>query len=237
MLTRRHFLLTASAMSLTACASQSPEAAVSRMAPVEPVAPPPPPPMPAMYNAVMTEPFPIPAVPAGVVEPRLWRREVANPHRDYAPGSLVVDPDDAFLYLVQEGGTAMRYGVGVGAAGFDWSGQGVIQYKRKWPRWTPSDEYVARQPKYEPYSIANGGMDAGPDNPLGSRALYIFQDGVDTLYRVHGACEPEYLGKNVSAGCIRMLDQDVIDLFERVSDGVTVTVLPSVKPGRFEGIY
>lgn len=235
MLARRHFLLSASALTLCACASRSPEPVVARMAPVEPIAPPPP--MPAMYGPVVTEPFPIPAVPAGVVDQSLWRQRVKNPHQGYAPGSLIVDPDDTFLYLVEEGGTAMRYGVGVGAAGFDWEGQGVIQYKRKWPRWTPSDEYIARQPQFAPYSVANGGMDAGPDNPLGSRALYIFQNGQDTLYRVHGACEPKFLGQNVSAGCIRMLDQDVIDLYERVPDGSTVTVLRSAKRGRFEGVY
>jgi lipoprotein-anchoring transpeptidase ErfK/SrfK len=96
---------------------------------------------------------------------------------------------------------------------------------------------VARRPELEPYSVANGGMDPGPGHPLGARALYLFQNGVDTLYRIHGACEPEYLGKAVSSGCIRLLDQDVIDLHQRVRHGVTVRVLPSNRPPGLAAVY
>ena len=96
---------------------------------------------------------------------------------------------------------------------------------------------IARRPELEPFSVANGGMDPGPDNPLGARALYLFQNGEDTLYRIHGACEPEYLGKAVSSGCIRLLDQDEIDLRRRVRHGVTVRVLASNRPSGLDSIY
>ena len=131
----------------------------------------------------------------------------------------------------------MRYGVSVGAADFGWNGQAVVQYGRKWPRWKVPAEMIERQPEYAPYSVENGGMDPGPGNPLGARALYLFQNDVATLYRIHGGCEPEYLGQAVSSGCIRMLDQDVIDLYERVPSGTPVTVLQSVKPARLVSLY
>lgn len=193
--------------------------------------------MPAHYGAVMGEPYPVPAIPPGVVAPDLWRQEVANPFRDAAPGTVIVDPDAAFLHLVQPGGTAMRYGVSVGAAGFGWSGEAVVQFRRSWPRWKAPDTMVARRPEFEPYSVANGGMAPGPGNPLGARALYLFENGVDTLYRLHGACEPAYLGKAVSSGCIRLLDQDVIDLDQRVRHGARVIVLPSLKGPPLSTLY
>ncbi|WP_099826916.1 L,D-transpeptidase [Oceaniglobus indicus] len=233
MVTRRTFLATASAAALAACTS--PEAVTRRAGATAPVAPVTP--MPDHYGAITTEPFPIPAVPAGVVDPRLWRQQVANPYPGEAPGTLIVEPDNAFLYLVQDGGRAMRYGVGLGAAGFSWAGTATMQYRRKWPRWTPPDEMVARRPEFEPYSIANGGMPGGPDNPLGSRALYLFQDGKDTLYRIHGGCEPEYLGKFVSSGCVRLLDQDAIDLHDKATDGAKVIVQPSEKANTFGAVY
>ena len=125
----------------------------------------------------------------------------------------------------------MRFGVSVGAAGFAWSGTARLQFQRKWPRWKVPAEMVARQPELEPYSVANGGMDPGPDNPLGSRALYLFQNGVDTLYRTHGDADPWELGKAaVSSGCIRMLDQDVIYLYDRSVHGASVIVMASTKP-------
>lgn len=169
----------------------------------------------AMYAARPEESFPLPAVPFEKIDPVYYRQVVDDPTGSL-PGTIVVDTGNHFLYLVQERGKAMRYGVGLGRAGFEWAGRGVIQYKRKWPRWTPPDEMVARQPDLEPYSIANGGMDPGLDNPLGARALYIFQNGEDTLYRIHGSPEWWTIGKSVSSGCVRMLNQDVIDLYDRV---------------------
>ncbi|MFV0383946.1 L,D-transpeptidase [Paracoccus sp. (in: a-proteobacteria)] len=227
---RRNFLTAASAALLSACARSEPEAYETLPSPAMQL-------LPARYGAVTDEPFPVPAVPQGIIPPDLWRQEVANPYPDQPAGTVVVDPDRAMLHLVQENGAAMRYGVGVGAAGFGWAGDAVMQFKRKWPRWTPPDEMVARRPDLEPYSIANGGMAGGPGNPLGARALYLFQNGEDTLYRIHGACEPQYLGQAVSSGCIRLLDQDAIDIYERVPHGAKVVVLPSLWKEGARGIF
>ncbi|WP_102110171.1 L,D-transpeptidase [Oceaniglobus roseus] len=233
MITRRALIATASAATLTACTSP---AAVTRRAPVEePAAPPAP--VPPGYGAITDEPFPVPAVPPGVVDPKLFRTEVQNPYPDEPAGTIIIEPDNAFLYLVQGEGRAMRYGVGLGAAGFSWAGVAKMQYRRKWPKWTPPDSMIERRPEFAPYSAANGGMPGGPGNPLGARALYLFQDGKDTLYRIHGACEPQYLGKFVSSGCVRLLDQDAIDLYDRATDGAKVIVQPSQKANRFGVVY
>jgi lipoprotein-anchoring transpeptidase ErfK/SrfK len=106
----------------------------------------------------------------------------------------------------------------------------VVQYKREWPRWKVPNDMLARQPELEPYSIANGGMEPGLNNPLGARALYLFENGEDTLYRIHGSPEAASIGKAVSSGCIRLLNQDVIDLYDRVPDGARVVVRPSRMP-------
>ena len=177
----------------------------------------------AMYGPMPEEEFPLPAIPIERVDPIYYRQLVADPTGE-RPGSIVVDTNNHFLYLVREGGEAMRYGVGLGREGFAWQGRAVVQYKREWPRWTPPNEMVARQPELEPYSIANGGMDPGLDNPLGARALYIFQDGEDTLYRIHGSPEWWTIGKSVSSGCVRMMNQDVIDLYNRVPNGTPILV-------------
>lgn len=186
--------------------------------------------MPAAYGAVLDEPYPIPAVANGVVPARFWRQRVANPFPNEAPGTLIVDPGTFYLHLVENGGTAMRYGIGVGRQGFSWSGNAVVQYTRKWPRWKAPDDMVARNPKLVPYSVANGGMDPGPLNPLGARALYLFQNGEDTLYRIHGNPEANSIGKAVSSGCIRLLNQDVIDLHGRVKSGAKVVVIQAGMP-------
>ena len=193
--------------------------------------------MPARYGAILTEPFPVPAVPDGVVDPKLWRTEVANPFPFEKPGTIIVDPDAAYLHLVTEGDRALRYGVSVGAAGYGWNGDAVMQFRRKWPVWKAPDSMIERRPEFAPYSVANGGMPGGPGNPLGARALYLFQNKQDTLYRIHGACEPKYLGMAVSSGCIRLLDQDVIDLHDRVQDGAKVIVLASSRHGEFAALY
>lgn len=177
----------------------------------------------SVYGPKPDELFPLPAIPYEKIDPRFYRQMVANPTGE-RPGVLVVDTANHFLYLTYEGGQAMRYGVGLGRQGFEWAGRGVIQYKRQWPRWTPPDEMVARQPELEPYSIANGGMEPGLTNPLGARALYIFQNGVDTLYRIHGSPEWWTIGKSVSSGCVRMINQDVVDLYNRVPNGTPVVV-------------
>ena len=141
-----------------------------------------------------------------------------------APGSVVVNTTQRMLYVTEQGGTAMRYGIGVGREGFAWQGRGVIQWRKKWPRWNPPDEMVARQPELVKYSIANGGMAPGLMNPLGARALYIFEDKQDSLYRLHGNPEWRSIGKAVSSGCVRLLNQDVIDLYDRVPERAPILV-------------
>lgn len=168
-----------------------------------------------MYRAMPEEDFPIPAVDLRRVHPRFYRQEVDDPTGE-RPGTIVVDIDNFYLYLVQPGNRALRYGVGLGREGFSWSGSGVIQWKRRWPTWTPPAEMIARQPELEKYSAENGGMAPGLDNPLGARALYIFQGGRDTLYRLHGTPEFWTIGRAVSSGCVRLMNQDIIDLYDRV---------------------
>jgi lipoprotein-anchoring transpeptidase ErfK/SrfK len=187
-----------------------------------------------MYGPKPDEVYPLPAIPYQKIDPRFYRQMVPNPTGE-RPGVIVIDTATHFLYLTYEGGQAMRYGVGLGRAGFEWAGRGVIQYKREWPRWTPPDEMIARQPELEPYSWRNGGMEPGLKNPLGARALYIFRDGQDTLYRIHGSPEWWTIGKSVSSGCVRMVNQDVVDLYNRVQPGTPILVLGSAVESA--GIY
>lgn len=177
-----------------------------------------------IYGVMSDDGHTLPAIPIGRVDARLLRQEVSYQTQE-KPGTIVVDTQNRYLYLVQAGGTAIRYGVGIGREGFAWSGRGMIQLKRKWPRWTPSDEMVARQPNLRPYSAANGGAEPGLNNPLGARALYIFADGKDTLYRVHGTPDWQSVGKATSSGCVRMLNQDVIDLYDRVGEKTPIVVM------------
>ena len=229
MFTRRSFVALAATAGLAACA-RPPADPVTLTATV-PVFPP----LPDFYGPIDTEPYPIPAIPEGSLAPHLWRQEVANPWPSYARGTIIVDPDDAILHFIESPATAMRYGVGVGAAGFAWEGKARLQFSREC--WKVPETMIARQPQLAPYSVAKGGMDPGPDNPMGARALYLFQDGRDTLYRVHGSASPRELGKAVSQGCIRMLNHDVIDLQERSVHGADVIVLPSMKPGALTQTY
>lgn len=179
------------------------------------------PPRHPQYPALAESTFKVPAVEAETIDPKYVKRRVyyATQH---PPGTIVVDPYAKFLYLVQESGFAMRYGVGVGRDGFGWTGTADIRRKAQWPTWTPPSAMIARQPELKQY---RQGMAAGVENPLGARALYLFQNGKDTLFRIHGTNEPESIGKNVSSGCIRLLNQDVIDLFDRVPVGSKVVVL------------
>lgn len=224
-LTRRRFGVGAVSLAGTAlagCTTVEP----SRKAAAGPTSPAPNRPSAAViraYGPMPDERFPLPAVDISKVPQRFWRQQVAYPTSE-RPGTLVVDTSSFFLHLVQEGGLAMRYGVGLGRAGFAWSGRGRVAYKRKWPRWTPPDEMIARQPELERWSVRNGGMPPGLENPLGARALYIFQGGVDTLYRVHGSPEYWTIGKAVSSGCVRMMQQDVIDLYDRVPPPASIVV-------------
>jgi lipoprotein-anchoring transpeptidase ErfK/SrfK len=180
----------------------------------------------AMYGAVAGEPFPVEAVDLSQVQPQFLRQEVAYQSAE-PPGTVVVDPNSRFLYLVQGNGRALRYGVGVGRVeAFNFRGEAKIGRKAEWPRWTPTPDMIAREPeRYGPY---RGGMAGGVGNPLGARALYLYKDGRDTDYRLHGTIEPWTIGTKVSSGCVRLLNQDVIDLYRRVPLGARVIVLPAV---------
>jgi lipoprotein-anchoring transpeptidase ErfK/SrfK len=164
----------------------------------------------------------VPGVDPATLKPRNVRQLV-----DYAtsekPGTIVVDTNARFIYLVQEGGKALRYGVGVGKEGLEFKGSATVNHKAQWPRWTPTPDMIKREP--ERYKKWASGMEGGTDNPLGARALYLFKDGKDTLYRIHGTNEPETIGEAVSSGCIRMMNQDVMDLYSRVPSGAKVVVL------------
>lgn len=176
------------------------------------------------YGAIPNEKFPIPAVDLKKVPRKFLRRQVKFRTR-HPVGTIIVNTRTFYLHLIQEDGMAMRYGVGLGRAGFDWSGKGVIQWKQKWPKWTPPEEMIEREPELRKWSAENGGMPPGINNPLGARALYIFQNGEDTLYRIHGSPEYWTIGKAVSSGCVRMMNQDIIDLYGRVPSGSTLIVV------------
>jgi lipoprotein-anchoring transpeptidase ErfK/SrfK len=178
----------------------------------------------AMYGPRPDERFALPATDISGVDPRYFRQEVDYPRSDPA-GTLVVDPGNKFLYLVRERGRAIRYGVGVGKAGLAWSGRARVGRKAEWPRWTPTADMIAREP--ERNSPWRQGMPPGLGNPLGPRALYLFDGNRDTLYRIHGTTEPDTIGTNVSSGCIRMFNQDIIDLYGRVPTDTNVVVLPA----------
>ncbi|RUM96770.1 L,D-transpeptidase [Pseudaminobacter arsenicus] len=217
---RRAFLAGAGALFLGGCTTALPTAPTPAL-----VAAPPPPPPPLMYAAMPNEQFPIPAVETEKLDRRFWRQEIDYP-TDEQVGTLIVDTPGKYLYHVLPGGRAMRYGIGVGREGFAWAGRAIVAYKRKWPRWTPPDSMVARQPELEPYSIANGGMGPSLKNPLGARALYIHEGGRDTLYRLHGTPEASSIGNAVSSGCIRLVNQDVAHLYDTVRDGSAIVVIP-----------
>lgn len=178
----------------------------------------------AMYAAYPDGDFVLPPIPYQKIAPQFLRQIVDDPTGEQ-PGTIVVDTKRRFLYLVRQNGKAIRYGVGVGRAGFSWSGRGVIQYKKKWPTWTPPAEMISRQPQLKKFSAENGGMKPGLTNPLGARALYIFQNGQDTLYRLHGSPEWFSIGKQASSGCIRLMNQDIIDLFDRVPEKAPILVV------------
>ncbi|MGY4262942.1 lipoprotein-anchoring transpeptidase ErfK/SrfK [Bradyrhizobium sp. USDA 4519] len=187
----------------------------------------------AAVQAPAPAPVPIP-VPAPRIEtpkaadaPGKFARQVVDYVSHQPPGTVVIDTGNTFLYLVLNGGQAMRYGIGVGREGFTWSGEQVVARKTEWPDWRPPAEMISRQP-YLPRFMAGG-----PGNPLGARAMYLG----DTEYRIHGTNKPDTIGKRVSSGCIRLTNDDVMDLYDRVkvggeSDRASGTSCPSTIPGR-----
>jgi lipoprotein-anchoring transpeptidase ErfK/SrfK len=183
-----------------------------------------------MYAPIATERFPIPGIDLTRIDPVFLRQEVPY-HTAEAPGTIVIDPAAHYLYYTQPYGRAIRYGVGVGKQGFEWNGIATIDSKQEWPDWYPPPEMIERRPDLEPQltQLQSGvGVPGGPTNPLGARAMYLWQDGKDTLYRIHGTVEPYSIGQSVSSGCIRMINQDAIDLYSRVALGTQVKVLPAM---------
>ena len=150
-----------------------------------------------------------------------YERYEVNYTSKEVPGTIIVDTKSRFLYYILPNNRAIRYGVAVGDEAFGWTGESNMQRKAEWPRWIPPKDMLARWPHLAPHA---GGMEGGPDNPLGARALYLYQGGRDTLYRIHGTNEPEKIGQAVSSGCIRMRNIDVIDLYERTKVGAKVIV-------------
>ena len=151
-----------------------------------------------------------------VAEP--YRRHIVEYHRKELPGTIVVDSDARYLYYVMDGGKAIRYGVTVGDEALSWSGVAKVGRMTEWPTWTPTAEIKKRMDV--PDFVASG-----PQNPMGARALYLYDGSKDTMYRIHGTNQPEYIGQAISSGCIRMTNEDVIDLYKRVKTGTVVVVL------------
>jgi lipoprotein-anchoring transpeptidase ErfK/SrfK len=162
--------------------------------------------------------------------PEQYLRHVVDYPRNERPGTILVDTDARYLYYVLPGGKALRYGVAVGEEAMAFSGVATVGRTAEWPDWVPTPEIQARLGPFP------SRIQGGPANPLGARALYLYQGNKDTLFRIHGTNQPEYIGQAISSGCIRMTNGDVIDLFNRVQPGATVVVLPpgqSVSLGPF----
>ena len=195
------------------------------------------PPIPAEYQAIEVpgpdgNPTTIPAVNPDYLVERNRRQRVAynGPEK---PGTIVVDPHARFLYHVLEGGEAMRFGIAVGHAGLGFTGTGTVQRKAEWPDWTPTQNMIRREP--ELYGPVAGGLKGGLDNPLGARALYLYRGGRDTMYRIHGTMDPASIGKSTTAGCIRLFNQDILDLYDETPMGTQVRVRTKAESRRYEG--
>lgn len=177
---------------------------------------------PAHYGAVVDSGLNVPAIPVDKVPPAYQRQLVAY-DTDQPVGSIIIDPSTKHLYLITAPKKALRYGIAVGRSGFGWSGEANIVGRTTWPKWIPPYEMIDRRPELERFRDI--GQPGGLTNPLGARALYLETNGVDYGYRIHGTPEWESIGSNASSGCIRMLNQDVMDLYNRVPDGTHVVVL------------
>ncbi|WP_244488952.1 L,D-transpeptidase [Devosia sp. Root635] len=176
-----------------------------------------------VYGPVPDERFAIPAVNLNKVDPKYLRRTVRYTS-DEAVGTIIVDPRHYYVYRIEGGGQATRYGANVGRAGFLWSGDAYIGRKAEWPIWTPPREMILRQPEAAPYA---NGMPPGLDNPLGARTLYLYQNGKYTLYTIYSTIKPETIGRGVSSGCVGLLTQDMLDLYEKTPVDTKVIVLPA----------
>jgi len=175
----------------------------------------------ANYSARPEERHPLAAMPLDRVKPELRRQEVAYTGGESA-GTIVVNTPERRLYYVLGDGRAIRYGIGVGRAGLALSGGATVGRKGQWPGWTPTQNMIQRDPRNRRYA---GGVPGGMNSPLGARALYLYRGGKDTMFRIHGTNQPNSIGHAVSSGCVRMLNHDVIDLYQRASVGTRVVVI------------
>lgn len=176
---------------------------------------------PTIYAARSDGRYTVPALPVDQI-PASHRRQLVEYPTDQAPGTIIIDPTPKLLYYILGNGKAIRYGISVGAEGFQWSGESIVARKGEWPTWYPPKEMIARKPSLEKWA---NGQPGGPSNPLGSRAIYLTSNGRDYGYRIHGTPEWKTIGRNASSGCFRMIQQDVMDLYERVRGGEKVIVL------------
>ncbi|WP_456243462.1 L,D-transpeptidase [Tardiphaga alba] len=178
----------------------------------------------ANYAALNDGAHSLPAIDVSGINPAMLRQRVDYRTREPV-GTVVVDTAARHLYLVEGDGKAMRYGIGVGKAGLAFAGSATIKRKAEWPHWSPTENMMNREPAR--YRHLAGGMVGGLENPLGPRAMYLYQGDRDTMFRIHGTTEPETIGTAVSSGCIRLMNQDVIDLYNRVKIGSRVVVIQS----------
>lgn len=176
-----------------------------------------------VYGPVPDDKFAIPAVNLDKLNPKYYRRTVDYPSKE-AVGTIIIDPKNYYVYRIEAGGKATRYGANVGRDGFRWNGDVYVGRKGEWATWTPPKEMIARQPEAAKYAA---GMPGGLDNPLGARTLYLYQDNVYTLYTIYATSHPDSIGKGVTSGCTGLLSQDMIDLYNKTEVGTKVIMLPS----------
>lgn len=176
------------------------------------------------YSAIEDNGVSVPAIDMSEIDPK-YMRQLVDYRGKQAPGTILIDTPNRLVYHVRSGGKAMRYGCGVGKAGYEFKGGGFVGRTAVWPRWAPTKNMIALQPKR--YGPVRGGMPGGIENPLGARALYIHREGRETNYRIHGTNEPWSIGQAVSSGCIRMFNHDIIDLHRNVRGGARIVVLQS----------
>ena len=176
----------------------------------------------ARYAELTDGPYTMPAIDISDVDPQMLRQHVNYPSKQPA-GTIVVDTAARHLYLVEGNGRAMRYGIGVGKSGLAFAGEATINRKAEWPHWSPTENMMNREPaRYRKWA---SGMNGGLENPLGARAMYLYQGDRDTMFRIHGTTEPETIGHAVSSGCVRLMNQDIVDLYSRVKSGTRVVVI------------
>ena len=174
-----------------------------------------------VYGPVPTEKFPIPAVDVTKVDPKYFRKTLRYETSE-APGTIIVDPGNYYVYRIEEDGMATRYGANVGRDGFRWNGDAYVGRKSEWATWTPPKEMIKRQPEAAKYAR---GMPGGLDNPLGARTLHLYQNGAYTLYTIYASSDPETIGSGITSGCVGLLSQDMIHLYERTPVKTKVIVL------------